>query len=209
MSEKTWTAYCVTNIDTKEHEYFILSRPIKLSARHSAFASALVRKGWREFYWEQSGTFAVRADARGARCQMAKNWSSSNWHPDPWEPEEYDLNFQHNNPHNIISCPYGVREEFVLAAIERRKINTSYQTKCILNRDPNKPRGLARKTTDEKTITIINRNNTLRDRRMRARASKLIEYNKSIIGKTVDDLTDEEFNEIYDIKDNINENDIS
>lgn len=198
MSEKTWTAYCVTNIDTKEHEYFILSRPIKLSARHSAFASALVRKGWREFYWEQSGTFAVRADARGARDQMIKNWTLSYWHPEEQEPEEYDLNLQNINAHNIISCPFIMREEFVSAAIERRKINSSAQTKCRINKDPNKPKGPPRKTDKEKELTKINRNNTLRQRRLEIKESKLITYNiKNVYKNRAQDLTDEEFDEIY------------
>jgi hypothetical protein len=163
-TDKTWTVFCITRIESKQSFVFILSDAITLVARHKKLARELLEFGPREFCWEQSGAFNSMTKARSCRdewlTELAQTGELRSFlehtnigrPPAPADPRVHRLSPQHT------------QQEFVKAARDLLKSTKEQRDAYMKTYVPPPERGPERKSFDEKQQTRFARNQRRRER---------------------------------------------
>lgn len=174
-----WTVYSIKRIESKEAPTFVtIKGPIALTKYHSSLASALVKFGHRAFYWEQSGAFETRCEAREIKDKMLYAWTLNPDHvvEAPWEVEE--LRGYKYKPRIIHPCTLKVIEDFMTAATKLRKKNNEYQDEYRTTHNIETLPGPSRKTDEQKQISKIKRDMRKKNNKVLIRANKISGINK-------------------------------
>ena len=178
--KSAWRVHAITHIDTRKTTFITTRGAISISSYHSALASALVRYGHREFYWEMAGPFNTKAEAMEIREKMIHAWAAApNRRPDevPYTVEE--LRGYSARPRIITPGSPETREEFMCAARARLALNKEIRDTYLMGYvAPEPDPGRARKTDDQKAVTKIKKIGRRRQKRLEARADKVMAINE-------------------------------